>query len=120
MDILSLFSHKISQIGKYWEPQSFKNCMINFLISILKNAIFLLQIFREITWISLAVFFLSFFGSSSSLVAEECDSKDAQEQQKQELKEVKEQKEGKKEGKEESKEEHDHEGHDHEEHEHPK
>jgi len=76
---------------------------------------------RKLLMIALALGFLFLFGSSSSLVAEECDSKDAQEQKKQELKEVKEQKKEvmdefkkeKKEGKEKSKEEHDHEGHDH-------
>ena len=76
---------------------------------------------KKFLMISLAIVLLSYFGSSSSLVAEECDSKDAQEQKKQELKEVKEQKKEvmdefkkeKKEGKGKSKEEHDHEGHDH-------
>ena len=43
--------------------------------------------------IALALACLIFFGSSSSLVATECDSKDAQEQKKQEAKEVKEEKE---------------------------
>ena len=68
--------------------------------------------------IALALACLIFFGSSSSLVATECDSKDAQEQKKQETKEVTEEKkevvdESKKEVKEDTKEEHDHEGHDH-------
>ena len=76
---------------------------------------------KKFLMITLALAFLGFFGSSSSLVAEECDSKDAQEQKKQELKEVKEEKKevideskkAKKEVKEESKKEPDHEGHDH-------
>ena len=76
---------------------------------------------KKFLMIALALAFLIFFGSSSTLLADECDSKDAQEQKKQELKEVKEQKKEvmdefkkeKKEGKGESKEEHDHEGHDH-------
>ena len=76
---------------------------------------------KKLLVVSLVIAFLGFFGSGSSLVADECDSKDAQEQKKQEMKEVKEQKkevmdefkEKKKEGKEKAKEEHDHEGHDH-------
>ena len=71
--------------------------------------------------IAMVFAFLIIFGSSSSLVSDECDSKDDQEQKKQELKEVKEEKKevideskkAKKEVKEESKKEHDHEGHDH-------
>ena len=68
--------------------------------------------------ILLTFVFLGFFGSSSSLIAEKCDSKDSQEQKKQEVKGVTEEKkevvdESNKEVKEKSKEEHDHEGHDH-------
>ena len=80
---------------------------------------------KKLLVISLVIAVLSFFGSSSPLVATECDSKDAQDQKKQELKDVKEQKkevmdefkEQKKEGKGKSEEEHDH---DHEGHEQPK
>ena len=76
---------------------------------------------KKLLVVSLVIALLGFFGSGSSLVAEECDSKDAQEQKKQEMKEVKEQKkevmdefkEQKKEGKGKSEEEHDHEGHEH-------
>ena len=76
---------------------------------------------KKFLMIALTFVFLSCFGSSSFLVADECDSKNAQEQKKQELKEVKEQKKEvideskkeKEEEKEKSKEEHDHEGHDH-------
>jgi PAB1-binding protein PBP1 len=73
---------------------------------------------KKFLMIVLALSFLVFFGSGSSLLATECDSKDAQEQKKQETKEVTEEKkevvdESKKEVKEKSKEEHDHEGHDH-------
>ena len=50
---------------------------------------------KKFLMIALAFTFLIFFGSSSSLVADECDSKDAQEQKKQETKEVT---EGKKDG----------------------
>jgi len=76
---------------------------------------------KKFLMIALALGFLICFGSSSFLVADECDSKDAQEQKKQELKEIKEEKKAvideskqeKKEEKEEGKKEHDHEGHDH-------
>ena len=76
---------------------------------------------KNFLMILLAFVFLSFFGSSSLLVAEECDSKNVQDQKKQELKEVKKQKkevmdefkQEKKEEKEKSKEGHDHKGHDH-------